>query len=108
VTGGRRRVLRIVAGSLLLGACGADGELSPEAARGRQVYLAQCTTCHAVDPAQVGPVGPPVKGSSRELLDAKVVRGTYPPEYKPKRGSTVMQPRPDLAASVPDLAAYLR
>jgi mono/diheme cytochrome c family protein len=44
------------------------GSLSPEAERGRQVYLAQCTACHAQDPAQNGPLGPAVKGSSRELL----------------------------------------
>jgi mono/diheme cytochrome c family protein len=102
------RVGLLAASLLLLGACGADGELSPEAARGRQLYLAQCTTCHAMDPAQAGPVGPPVKGASRELLDAKVVRGTYPPDYEPKRPSTVMPPRPDLAAGIGDLAAYLR
>ena len=49
-----------------------------------------------------------MKGSSRELLEARVVQGNYPPGYTPKRPSKVMPPRPDLAPSIPDLAAYLQ
>jgi mono/diheme cytochrome c family protein len=92
-----------------MGACpGSSPPLSPEGERGRQIYLAQCTSCHASDPAQPGPLGPPVKGASPELLEARIVRGTYPPGYTPKRPSAVMQPMPNLAPSIPDLAAYLR
>jgi mono/diheme cytochrome c family protein len=86
----------------------AQDKLSPEAERGRQVYLAQCTTCHSTDPAQLGPVGPPIKNSSRELLEAKVLRGTYPPGYRPKRPTAVMPPQPQLAADIPAIAAYLK
>jgi mono/diheme cytochrome c family protein len=89
-----------------LGACGGGADTPAE--RGRQVYQASCTSCHASDPARDGPVGPAVKGASRELLDARVVRGTYPPGYRPKRPSAVMQPMPQLAANIDDLAAYLR
>jgi mono/diheme cytochrome c family protein len=71
------------------------------------VYLSQCTACHAVDPAQAGPVGPELKGASRELLEAKVLRGTYPPGYTPKRPTSVMPPQPQLA-DLPALAAYLK
>jgi mono/diheme cytochrome c family protein len=95
---------------LLLGACtdpSVEG-LSPEARRGRQVYLAQCTACHASDPAQDGPVGPAVKGASRELLEARVLRGEYPPGYVAKRASRAMAPMPHLAGDIPALAAYLR
>jgi mono/diheme cytochrome c family protein len=88
-------------------ACG-DSGLGPEAARGKQVYVSQCTSCHAADPAQPGPVGPPVKGSSRALLEAKVVRGTYPPGYQPKRPTTVMPPQPHLAPDIPALAEFLK
>lgn len=89
-------------------AAGCGGErLSPEAERGRQVYLAQCIACHAADPAQAGPVGPPVKGASRALLEAKVVRGTYPPGYRPKRPTSVMPAQPQLAGEVDALAAFL-
>ena len=90
---------------MALGAC--TGTQSA-AERGRQVYLAYCTACHAADPAQNGPLGPAVKGSSRELLDARILRGSYPPGYTPKRSTTVMQPMPQLAPNIPDLAAYLR
>jgi mono/diheme cytochrome c family protein len=86
----------------------AQEKLSPEAERGRQVYQAQCIACHNPDPAQPGPVGPPVRGSSEELLRAKVLRGTYPPGYTPKRPSKVMQPMPQLKDDIPALAAYLR
>ncbi len=82
--------------------------LDPEAERGRQVYLAQCTACHATDPAQAGPVGPPLKGSTRELLESKVLRGTYPPGYRPKRPTAVMPPQPQVANDIPALAAYLK
>lgn len=95
---------------LVLAACSdpAAGRLSPEAQRGRQVYLAQCTACHASDPAQDGPVGPAVKGASRELLEARLVRGDYPSGYTPRRPGRVMPPMPHLAGSLSELAAYLR
>jgi mono/diheme cytochrome c family protein len=92
--------------ALALAACGRE-PLSPEAERGRQVYLSQCTACHASDPSQPGPVGPAVKGASRELLEAKVLRGTYPPGYTPKRPTSVMPPQPQLAPEFDALAPYL-
>lgn len=88
--------------------CGPQQALSPEAERGRQVYQSQCITCHHPDPAQAGAVGPAVKGSTRELVEAKVLRGAYPPGYAPKRPTAVMQPMPQLADSVPALTEYLR
>lgn len=94
-------VLAVAAG------CGDRPQLNAEAERGRQVYLTQCTACHATDPSQAGPLGPPVKGSSRELLEAKVLRGTYPPGYQPKRPTHLMPPQPALAPDIPPLAAYL-
>jgi mono/diheme cytochrome c family protein len=80
----------------------------PAAARGRQVYLAQCTQCHNADPASDGPVGPALKGSPRELIEAKVLRGEYPSGYKPKRPTRVMPPQAALAPDIPALAAYLK
>ena len=77
------------------------------AEKGKQVWLGQCIACHNPDPTRDGPVGPAVKGSSRDLLEARVVRAEYPAGYTPKRSTKVMPPRPDLASSVPDLAAYL-
>jgi mono/diheme cytochrome c family protein len=94
--------------ALVLAACEQGPALSPAAERGRQVYLAQCIACHATDPAQRGPVGPAIRGSSRSLLEAKVLRGSYPPGYTPKQNSTVMQPLPHVAPSLDDHAAYLQ
>lgn len=98
--------------ALTLGACAEDSSAPPSGEgdpnRGRQVYLAQCISCHNPDPSKVGPLAPPIKGASRELLEARVVRGTYPPGYTPKQASTVMQPMPQLASAIPDLAAFLK
>ena len=110
----RLRVLAPLAGALVLAACGEQKQAGPAPAGGgdsevgRQVYLAQCTMCHGGDPAQRGPVGPPVKGASKELLEARVVRATYPLGYTPKQNTSVMQPMPQLAGNIGDLAAYLR
>ena len=104
-----RRVLALITLAAALAGCSGQGSaLSPEAERGRQVYLAQCTSCHSSDPAQNGPLGPAVRGSSREVLEARLLRGVYPPGYTPKRPSAVMQPMPHLAGSLNDLAAYLQ
>jgi mono/diheme cytochrome c family protein len=93
--------------TVLLGGC-TNGDGDALATRGRQVYLAQCIQCHNANPAIPGPVGPPVKGASRELLEAKVLRGDYPPAYKPQRPTKVMPPQPTLAPDIPALATYLK
>jgi len=86
------------------------GESDPQAQltkRGEQVYLNNCTACHARDPHQPGPVGPPVAGSSLELLEAKVLRNAYPPAYTPQRDTQAMIPLVHLAPELPALAAFL-
>lgn len=103
----RRRVLWVLIGAAVIGGC-SQSTSDPLADRGRQVYLGQCTQCHAVDPSQAGPVGPPVRGASRELLEARIVKGSYPAGYKPKRPTNVMPPQPALASDIPALAAYLK
>jgi mono/diheme cytochrome c family protein len=102
-----RRAAWLVILAAAFPACSDQG-LSPTAQRGKQIYLAQCTACHAADPAQPGAVGPALKGSTRELLEAKVVKGSYPPGYRPKRPTSAMPPQPQVAADVPALAEYLR
>ena len=77
-------------------------------AAGRATYNANCIACHAMNPAIDGALGPAVAGSSLELLEARVMRGEYPPGYEPKRGSRVMIALPHLAPRVPELAAYLQ
>jgi mono/diheme cytochrome c family protein len=103
-----RRIAVVATIALALTTGCAQEKLSPEAERGRQVYQAQCIACHNTDPAQPGVVGPPVRGPSEELLRTKVLQGTYPPGYTPKRPTKVMQPMPQLANDIPAVAAYLR
>lgn len=86
---------------------------SPEAAeaklisRGRAVYAANCTACHNSDPSRPGALGPDVKGSSRALLEARILRAEYPPGYTPKRRTGQMNKMPQLAAELDALAAFL-
>ncbi len=89
--------------SLLCLGCRSDDPV----ARGRQVYAANCTACHHVDPTLDGTMGPAIAGSSRELLVARVLGGDYPSGYTPKRDTGLMQPLPHLRAQIDDLAAYL-
>ncbi len=96
-------ILPVVLG---LGACAQDG--NDPVARGKQVYLVECTACHNPDPAKDGPVGPAVKGSALELLQARILRASYPPGYRPKRNTALMPPLPKVAARISDLAAFLR
>ena len=102
----KRAVVAALVG-VIAGGC-SQSSLSPEAERGRQVYVAQCTACHATDPSQAGPVGPPAKGSSRALLEAKLLRGEYPAGYRPKRSTKVMPPQLQATGEIGALAAYLQ
>ncbi len=103
------RSLGVLAALAALAAgCSQEPKLTAEAERGRQIYQSQCIACHNPDPGQPGAVGPAVRGSSPELLRAKVVDGAYPAGYAPKRPTKGMQPMPPLANDIPALAAYLR
>ena len=104
-----RALLGVLAAAATLTACSEPSSPGgPSAERGRQIYLSQCIACHNPDPTRAGPVGPPVKGASSEVLEAKVLRGTYPPGYAPKRPTTLMPPQPTLAPEIADLAAFLK
>jgi mono/diheme cytochrome c family protein len=97
-----------------LSACSGDGEQSSHASkdpdwdRGRAVYIANCVACHNRDPSKDGPLGPAIKGSSQELLEARVLTSNYPPNYQPKRPTKVMPQFPFLKSEIPYLATYLR
>lgn len=83
------------------------GEPQTPIERGRAVYQSVCLACHHSNPAQAGSLGPDVAGASRELLEAKLLRGEYPPGYTPKRDSNAMPRFPHLAGDLDALAAYL-
>jgi len=79
-----------------------------DAAKGAEIYANVCTACHGGSPSAAGSAGPAIAGSSYELLEAKVLRGEYPPGYTPKRGSAAMPPLPYLKDHIGDLAAFLQ
>jgi mono/diheme cytochrome c family protein len=96
---------------LALSACSKDDTAKPgknaDWKRGRAVFVANCVACHNSDPSKDGPLGPAIKGSSKELLEARVLRGSYPPDYKPKRPTRVMPQFPFLKTEIPYLYAFL-
>ncbi len=74
---------------------------------GLRTYTINCIACHNPDPKLDGNLGPAVAGSSRELIEARVMRGEYPSGYAPKRDTKLMVALPFLEAEIDGLAAYL-
>jgi mono/diheme cytochrome c family protein len=77
------------------------------AQRGQQIYGNVCIACHNADPAQPGSLGPPLAGASQALLEAKLLRGQYPPGYTPSRPGQTMPRFEHLKDRIGDLAAFL-
>jgi mono/diheme cytochrome c family protein len=90
----------------VLGACQKTGE-PKSASNGRQVFMANCASCHNTNPNLPGSLGPPIAGSPRVLVEARVLHTSYPPGYTPKRTTHLMQPMPWLAPRIDDLTAFL-
>ena len=84
-----------------------DADSNTPAARGERIYRVNCIICHNTNPLVDGSVGPAVKGSSRELIEARVLRAGYPRGYTPKRTTKAMPAQPHLAPHIDDLAAFL-
>ena len=94
--------------------CNKSSETAPAAgstealvSRGRTVYQTNCTACHNADPKRPGSIGPELFGSSKELIEARVMRAEYPAGYKPKRETKTMAALPHLKAEIDALHAYL-
>lgn len=96
-----------VAGLALGCSSGDTTHLSEAAQRGRGVYMNVCVACHNADPAKDGTLGPNLVGATRELVEWRVVKGTYPPGYTPKRTTSAMPALPHLAPDVDDLYAFI-
>ncbi len=85
----------------------ASDRRDPLRVRGRQIYMSTCTACHNPDPTKVGSLGPEIAGTSRELVEAKVLRNEYPEGYRPKRETRVMVPLKHLEPEIDALVAFL-
>jgi len=108
-----RRVLLTMAVALVLLALGVPAQAAGDAAKGQQIYLSVCIACHGPDPSKDGPLGPSITGSSKALIEARVMNGnaqydkSYPKGYKPKRDTRLMTPFPHLKPNIDDLTAFL-
>jgi mono/diheme cytochrome c family protein len=76
--------------------------------RGRVVYMTNCVVCHNSNPNLPGNQGPAIAGSSRELIQARVLHLSYPRGYKPQRTSHAMRAFPQLGPDIGNLAAFLQ
>ncbi len=81
--------------------------LSELAQAGKTSYLSNCIACHHSDPAQNGSVGPALKGTSYEVLYAKVMTRSYPKGYKAKRTTEMMPQMPHLETELKGIEAFL-
>ena len=79
----------------------------PKVVAGHGQFLAHCIACHNANPALDGSLGPAIKGSSLELLQARVLRGEYPAGYTPKRQTHIMVKLPLTEEDVANVHAYL-
>jgi mono/diheme cytochrome c family protein len=78
-------------------------------AKGEGVYKINCAACHnPTDSSKDGPIGPAIKGASRELLVARVMSGNYPPGYTPKRETKLMPPMVHLKDEIDNLTEFLK
>ncbi|HYL58685.1 MAG TPA: c-type cytochrome [Candidatus Acidoferrales bacterium] len=92
--------------ALAIAACGPSKPMTP-AQQGRIVYMTNCVVCHNPDPNLAGSQGPPIAGSSRELVNDRVLNLKYPPGYTPKRTTHAMRALPQLANQIDNLTAFL-
>ncbi|HLP41935.1 MAG TPA: cytochrome c [Fibrobacteria bacterium] len=93
----------------LLSACNKSERAprDPLVATGQAAYSLRCGSCHHPDPARDGSLGPAIKGASLELLKARVLHGTYPEGYTPKRSTKIMRKLPLTEADVEAIHAFL-
>ncbi len=106
-TAGRLGLVAAALAEALLGCSQDTEELSDAGLSGRRTYQNVCIACHHPDPNLAGALGPPLAGASLELLEAKVMRATYPPGYTPKSPTETMPAFAYLGDKLPNLVAYL-
>jgi mono/diheme cytochrome c family protein len=81
-------------------------KLSSQAGVGEKVFKANCAVCHGAKGQ--GASGPQNNDASLELLKAKVLTGSYPPGYKPKRTTRIMPRFPHLKDKIEAIHQYFQ
>jgi len=87
--------------------CGGPSVPQTPADIGRRVYMTNCVVCHNPNPNLAGSQGPPIAGSPRDLVEARVMHAAYPLGYKPKRATHAMVALPQLAPQIDNIVAFL-
>ena len=99
-------VIAVVSCAAVLGGCKSQPMTPLE--HGRLLYMTNCVICHNPDPNLAGTQGPPIAGSSRALVEARVLHLAYPPGYAPKRKTHSMRAFPAMTRKqIDDLTAFL-
>ncbi|MBV8135211.1 MAG: cytochrome c [Deltaproteobacteria bacterium] len=88
-------------------AAGCNSKPPDPVEKGRMVYITNCAVCHNPDPKLPGSQGPAVAGSSKVLLESRLLHLTYPPGYTPQRKTHAMRAFPQLKNQIGDLYAFL-
>ncbi len=90
-------------------ACSGDSDSSadPAVARGETIYRNICVVCHNADPNEQGTMGPAIARATRDVLEAKVLRGEYPAGYTPARETHQMPQFEYLEPNLDDIEAFI-
>ena len=81
--------------------------LTNDIEKGRTVYFANCVSCHNRNPKKPGSIGPELYGVPIYVLTQKIISGTYPENYRPKKHSKIMPLMPHLNNKITNLHAFI-
>lgn len=75
---------------------------------GKRIYTLTCIKCHNKDPHIKGSIAPDLFTTPREVFHTKVITGTYPDGYTPKRKTKVMPKFKHLTNDVDKIYDYIQ
>lgn len=75
---------------------------------GQIIYKTVCSKCHNVNPTKQGSIGPELFTTPKEVFKTKVITGTYPTSYTPKRKTRIMPKFKNLTNKIDSIYKYIR